>query len=130
MKLMDLLQEKLEKKIGDEWVGKDGREYKMDKDGILVNQDDIWKRISSISRIDDILEDIKEEWRPITNEFYYHIGIGSRSIHESGFIMVKGSNNDSTIGDEGRMRQGNYFKTREEAEEKLEKILGVLNGTY
>ena len=122
MKLMDLLQEKLEKKIGDEWVGKDGREYKMDKDGILVNQDDIWKRVT-LSNIDKNIENIKEVWKPKIKDVFYLI----TSI--AGELIVYKDIYGNAIADNNRIAQNNYFKTKEEAEEKLEQILGVLNET-
>lgn len=70
--------------------------------------------------------DIKEEakkveykWDPAKNEQYYFI---------NGFLTVRYEEWSESIFDKKRFRDGNCFRTREEAEKKLEKIKEILKG--
>lgn len=126
MKMMELLQEKLEKKIGDEWVGIDGDEYELIEDGLLrkgIPRDEY----VSLAEIDEWADTMKEGFTPKLEDTYYHIGVVYQGFTNEGNLTVKCREYNSSVQDEKRIKQGNYFETFNEAEKKLEEILKILS---
>lgn len=126
MKMMDLLQEILGKEIGDEWVGKDGDEYELTEDGLIrrsVPKDEY----VSLAEIDEWVYDMKEEFKLEVGKLYYYIGSVREGYADEDILTVKCKYYNETKRDEHTKSQGNYFETREEAKEKLDEILRILN---
>lgn len=120
MKLIDLLCEKLEKKIGDEWMSKCGRQYRLNEGGLEMKTfSEGWVEIG-LTYIDENLDEIKPKWAPDYNERYYCI------TSHNGQLVVKERTNIEHIIDSNNLKENNYFKTMEEADIMLCSFLKTL----